>query len=906
MPRGTLKKAALGTLAAAVIGIAITALRFPTPSRRRDTASLNVAAGLEGPIRDDVRTEKTMESTVTLEWETATSPDAQKMTGATEEFLGRSKTPQGLSSMKVAADHSATPVANNDVAADPTSPAPSIAAKYDHTDTSLAEPTSSTERSNTIEITNSPQAEPNSIEHSMPKITQSPPAEPNRIEYNMKKVTNSPQAETNSNEHNITEITNSSQVEPTSTKSIMAEMADSSTVLNKSNDAELPSLALAQSDSNTAVDSSFPSSNRGADSHHEANSEGRSKFNIVSGGGGDYFDYWELPHMVVTPDVNVPEADEMFGTLKDCMKACNENFLCWGFYRWQKNASALADCTQKKFGISNDQTNVVCLSDYPGGAGYYKVREEVARPDNNQWHDGIYRPLWDGITIVEQPDSMTTAWSQPTRHYMSPDLQVSEAALKIPPILHYISLEQHIAPWVASFQAAMPNWTIYIWHSEDVKRLRLVNHECHQQIGEKYNSAILEILGTYGGVAIWPEVSWVGSGARHLQQLIDKTTFFAIESDVEDADVIDFNYWAPGSKHLLHNSVVGSIAGHAILTKMSGLLPGRCGESGAATGRYLLSYAYHLNQQEHLDSGMDVSSHYASRLSNKTLCSIFWISKFCQTEAPQVSTNLGGNHHAAVLPGKIPHILHLIWLGPSAPPPFMQFWLQDFAQKFPSWTVRVWHDRNIGNLDIAMCRCFHNSADFREKSDMLRLEILARFGGIYLDADSIFMGKSLDGLIALADSTGFFSSFEPMKGPAQLRGFDNQNELDLFRTWAKGAEAVMQNGFIGSSVGHPLIRKALQMVDDRCGKDQPWVTTGPYLLSAALATFQPAYPLSSIATIVAHNLLYVNFWHIEEGLKHVQAKTLDELYDIVLGCNRHHGITFQVGLGTNERNSDFS
>jgi len=126
----------------------------------------------------------------------------------------------------------------------------------------------------------------------------------------------------------------------------------------------------------------------------------------------------------------------------------------------------------------------------------------------------------------------------------------------------------------------------------------------------------------------------------------------------------------------------------------------------------------------------------------------------------------------------------------------------------------------------------------------------------------------------------------------------------------------MQNGFIASTAGHPILAKALSLLPGRSGTlnprpSMPWITSGPFLLSAATAALLKGdrdsekkagrKKKSQLATIIPHDYLFANFWHLPP------PSSFSELYATVNRCvSFSKALTYQVGLSTNKRKSDFS
>lgn len=112
----------------------------------------------------------------------------------------------------------------------------------------------------------------------------------------------------------------------------------------------------------------------------------------------------------------------------------------------------------------------------------------------------------------------------------------------------------------------------------------------------------------------------------------------------------------------------------------------------------------------------------------------------------------------------IPRILHHIWVGPPMPAHLARY-VRDAGRMHPDWEHRLWGDADLGWLalrdlyDRAEELSPRNVGQFR--SNIARLEILLRHGGVYADCD-MEMVRPLDPL--LDDPNGAFSAWHT--GPA--------------------------------------------------------------------------------------------------------------------------------------------
>lgn len=86
-------------------------------------------------------------------------------------------------------------------------------------------------------------------------------------------------------------------------------------------------------------------------------------------------------------------------------------------------------------------------------------------------------------------------------------------------------------------------------------------------------------------------------------------------------------------------------------------------------------------------------------------------------------------------PAKIPKILHQIWVGPKTPPPFFVVFQEKWKALHPDWEYHLWTDSELEDLNLDLKDLIEQSPNYAEKSDIIRSELLERFGGVYLDVD---------------------------------------------------------------------------------------------------------------------------------------------------------------------------
>ncbi len=84
---------------------------------------------------------------------------------------------------------------------------------------------------------------------------------------------------------------------------------------------------------------------------------------------------------------------------------------------------------------------------------------------------------------------------------------------------------------------------------------------------------------------------------------------------------------------------------------------------------------------------------------------------------------------------KIPKIIHQIWLGPKSPPPYFAAFREKWKALHPDWEYHLWTDASLDDLELDLRDLIDASPNYAEKSDILRSELLEKFGGVYFDCD---------------------------------------------------------------------------------------------------------------------------------------------------------------------------
>ena len=109
-----------------------------------------------------------------------------------------------------------------------------------------------------------------------------------------------------------------------------------------------------------------------------------------------------------------------------------------------------------------------------------------------------------------------------------------------------------------------------------------------------------------------------------------------------------------------------------------------------------------------------------------------------------------------VSPGdRIPKVIHYIWIGGGLKPDSVQKYIATWRKNCPDYKIIEWNEKNYNVNKNRYCREAYGAKKWAFVTDYMRLDILDRFGGIYMDSD-VEVLKNLN--VFLKDKA--FSSFE--------------------------------------------------------------------------------------------------------------------------------------------------
>ncbi len=129
----------------------------------------------------------------------------------------------------------------------------------------------------------------------------------------------------------------------------------------------------------------------------------------------------------------------------------------------------------------------------------------------------------------------------------------------------------------------------------------------------------------------------------------------------------------------------------------------------------------------------------------------------------------------------IPRVFHQVWVGPDPLPQEFARYGRTWPDHHPGWELRLWTEENLPQ-GLRRPEAYERLRSPVERCDILRLELVWRFGGVYLDTDFECL-RSIEPLI---------------------------EDLDFF-TAAVGKGRV-NHAIIGAVPEHPILDRALEEI----------------------------------------------------------------------------------------------
>jgi mannosyltransferase OCH1-like enzyme len=153
---------------------------------------------------------------------------------------------------------------------------------------------------------------------------------------------------------------------------------------------------------------------------------------------------------------------------------------------------------------------------------------------------------------------------------------------------------------------------------------------------------------------------------------------------------------------------------------------------------------------------------------------------------------------------RIPRVFHQVWVGPDPLPDAFARYRQTWLDCHPDWELRFWTDENLPE-GLRRRESYDRLRSPVERCDILRLELVWRFGGVYIDMDF----ECLRSIEPLIENVEFFTANIGEKGR-------------------------VNHAILGAVPGNPVLERALVEIAPREWYGYDRESTGPYFFDRLL------------------------------------------------------------------------
>jgi mannosyltransferase OCH1-like enzyme len=148
---------------------------------------------------------------------------------------------------------------------------------------------------------------------------------------------------------------------------------------------------------------------------------------------------------------------------------------------------------------------------------------------------------------------------------------------------------------------------------------------------------------------------------------------------------------------------------------------------------------------------------------------------------------------------KIPRIIHQIWVGEKPLPQTYTILKESWIKHHPGWSYKLWTNKEVSKLRLYNQDFYNAATDPVEKANILRYELLDKFGGVYVDIDF----QCLRSLEPLHHCYDFYTGIEP-----------------------NDSAHLLNNALIACSAGHSLMRYCIETIKNDMHLESRYHRTG--------------------------------------------------------------------------------
>lgn len=176
---------------------------------------------------------------------------------------------------------------------------------------------------------------------------------------------------------------------------------------------------------------------------------------------------------------------------------------------------------------------------------------------------------------------------------------------------------------------------------------------------------------------------------------------------------------------------------------------------------------------------------------------------------------------------KIPPYIHCCWFGGSNMPDRLRKYMESWKKYCPNYNIKLWNEDNYDVKKIAYTKTAYENRQWAFVSDYVRMDIVYRYGGIYLDTDVEIIKcldelRKNDGFIGTEVSGGINSGlgFGAVAGNqmiGKLRDLYLNKSIPFMTNMGKETEMFVASGY--------QVGKGYQIIDDITV--YPWQVLSP-------------------------------------------------------------------------------